>query len=108
MPGYILDPSPFWVVSKIDLLAHSIFPSYFDNQSMPNITSNPFDSKIIRSDGKTWLPMVKGIWSHHRLAIYSAPGKVINMGDLRAWVDSLYLSTNPLDMYECDAPVSKR
>ena len=30
------------------------------------------------------------------------------MGDLRAWVGSLYLSTNPLDMYECDAPVSKR
>ena len=30
------------------------------------------------------------------------------MGDLRAWVDRLYLSTNPLDMYECDAPVSKR
>ena len=30
------------------------------------------------------------------------------MGDLRAWVGSLYLSTNLLDMYECDAPVSKK
>src|SRR4051812_18972712 len=30
------------------------------------------------------------------------------MGDLRAWVGRVYLSTNPLDMYECDAPVSKR
>ena len=30
------------------------------------------------------------------------------MGDLRAWVGSLYLSKNPLDIYECDAPVSKR
>ena len=30
------------------------------------------------------------------------------MGDLRAWVGSLYLSTNPLDMYQCGAPVSKR
>ena len=29
------------------------------------------------------------------------------MGDLRAWVGSLNLSTNPLDMYECNAPVSK-
>ena len=81
---------------------------YFDIQSMPNITSNPCDSKIIRSDGKTWLPMVKGIRSHHRLAIYSAPGELTNRGVLRAWVGSLNLSTNPLDMYECDAPVSKR
>ena len=30
------------------------------------------------------------------------------MGDLRAWVGRLYLSTNPLEMYECDAPVPKR
>ena len=30
------------------------------------------------------------------------------MVDLRAWVDRLYLSTNLLEMYECDAPVSKR
>ena len=30
------------------------------------------------------------------------------MGDLRAWVGNSYLSTNPLEMYECDAPVSKR
>ena len=30
------------------------------------------------------------------------------MGDLRAKVGNLNLSTNPLDMYECDAPVSQR
>ena len=29
------------------------------------------------------------------------------MGDLRAWVGRLNLSTNPFDMYECDALVSK-
>ena len=75
---------------------------------MPNIISNPWDSKIIRSEGKTWLPMVRGNRSHHRLAIYSAPGELTNMGDLRAKVGNLNLSKNPLDMYECDAPVSKR
>ena len=85
-----------------------MLPPYFDIQSIPNITSNPCDSKIIRSDGKTWLPMVRGIWSHHRLAIYSAPSELTNKGVLRVWVGSLNLSTNPLDMYECDAPVSKR
>ena len=30
------------------------------------------------------------------------------MGDLRAKVGNLNLSTNPFDMYECDAPISKR
>ena len=85
-----------------------MLPPYFDIQSMPNITSNPCDSKIIRSDGKTWLPIVKGIWSHHRLAIHSAPGELTNRGVLRVWVGSLNLSTNPLYMYECDAPVSNR
>ena len=52
--------------------------------------------------------MVRGNRSHHLLAIYPAPGELTNMGDLRAKVDNLNLSTNPLDMYECDAPVSKR
>ena len=108
MPGNILVLFPSGVVSRIDLLAQSIFPPYIDSQSMPSITSNPCDSRIIRSEGKTWLPMVKGNRSHHRLAIYSAPGELTNMGDLRAKVGSLNLSTNPLDMYECDAPVSKR
>src|SRR3954469_24940526 len=42
---------PSGVVSKIVLLAHSMFPSYFDNPSMPNITSNPWDSNTIRSEG---------------------------------------------------------
>ena len=52
--------------------------------------------------------MVMGNQSHHRLAIHSAPGELTNMGDLRAKVGNLNLSTNPLDMYECDALVSKR
>ena len=108
IPGYILDPFSLRVVSKIDLLAQSMFPPYFDNQSIPSITSNPWDSKIIRSRGKTWLPMVKVIRSHHRLAIYSAPGELTNKGVLRATVGNLNLSTNPLEIYECDAPVSKK
>ena len=39
---------------------------------------------------------------------YSAPGELTSIGVLRTLVGRLYLSTNPLDMYECDAPVSKR
>ena len=52
--------------------------------------------------------MVKGIRSHHRLAIYSAPGELTNKGVLRAKVGNLNLSTKPLEMYECDAPVSNK
>ena len=78
-----------------------MLPPYFDIQSIPNITSNPCDSKIIRSDGKTCVPMVKGTWSHHRLAMYSVPGELTNGGVLRVWVGSLNLSKNPLDIYEC-------
>ena len=86
MPIYILDPFTSEVVSRIDLLAQSMFPPYFDDQSIPSITSNPCDSNITRSEGKTWLPMVKGIRSHHRLAIYSAPGELTSKGVLRAKV----------------------
>ena len=52
--------------------------------------------------------MVRGNRSHHQLTIYSAPGELTNMGDLRAKVGNLNLSINPLDMYECDALVPKR
>ena len=52
--------------------------------------------------------MVKGIRSHHRLAIYSAPGELTSKGVLRAKVGNLNLSTNPLEMYEYDAPVSNK
>ena len=89
MPRHILDPFPSGVVRRIDLLAQSMFYPYFDSQSMPSIISNPCDSKIIRSEGKTCLPMVNGNRSHHRLAIYSAPGELTNMGDLRAKVGNL-------------------
>ena len=100
-------------VLRTPTLVSSLGAEYMASQGcfqMPlSIGRHVFPSdQIIRSDGKTCVPMVKGIWSHHQLAIYSALGELTKRGVLRVRVGSLNLSMNPLDMYECDAPVSKR
>src|SRR4051812_80115 len=88
-------------------IAQSMCPSCIDIQSMPSITSKPCDSNITICAIKLCAPILTVKSRHPALAIISPPGELTLIDPFRDSMGSLYLSTNALDMNECDAPVSK-
>src|SRR3954468_25060080 len=96
------------VVSATVRLAQSSTPSYLDIQSIPKITSSPWESRIIRLTGNLCFPNSITRSRHPRLTIMSPPGELTFIGHLMFSVENPFLSTNAFDMKECDAPVSKR
>src|SRR3954469_14023651 len=96
------------VVSVTVRLAQSSTPSYLVIQSMPKITSSPWESRIIRLTGNLCFPNSITRSRHPRLTIISPPGELTFIGHPMFSVGNTFLSTNAFDMNECDAPVSKR
>src|SRR3954468_9642336 len=98
---------PSGVLSEIARCAQSMCPPCIDIQSIPRITSNPCDSNTTRCAMKLCAPILTVKSRHPALAIISPPGELTLIDSFIDSVGSLYLSTNALDMNECDAPVSK-
>src|SRR3954463_2884920 len=98
---------PSGVLSETACCAQSTGPPCIDIQSMPSITSKPCDSKTTRCAMKLSAPILTVKSRHPALAIISPPGELTLIDSFIDSVDNLYLSTNALDMNECDAPVSK-
>src|SRR3954464_604179 len=96
------------VVSATVRLAQSSTPSYLAIQSIPNITSSPWESRIIRLTGNLCFPnSITRSW-HPRLTIISPPGERTFIGHPIFSDGNPFLSTNSFDMNESDAPVLKR
>src|SRR3954466_1481975 len=68
------------VVSVIVRLAQSRTPSYLVIQSIPKITSSPWESKIIRLTGNLFFPNSITRSRHPRLALISPPGELTFIG----------------------------
>src|SRR4051812_34872230 len=64
------------VVSVTVRLAQSFTPSYLVIQSIPKITSNPWESRIIRLTGNLCFPNSITRSRHPRLTIISPPGEL--------------------------------
>src|SRR3954471_121055 len=96
------------VVSATVRLAQSNTPSYLAIQSIPKITSSPWESRIIKLTGNLCFPNSITRSRHPRLTIISPPGELTLIGHPMFSVGNPFLSANALDMNECDAPVSKR
>src|SRR3954464_12441609 len=99
---------PSGVVSATVRLAQYSTPSYLAIQSIPNITSSPWESRIIRLTGNLCFPNSMTRSRHPRLTIISPPGELTFIGHPMFFDANPFLSTNSFDMNECDAPVSKR
>src|SRR4051812_41240319 len=96
------------VVSATLRLAQSSTPSYLVIQSIPKITSSPWESRIIRLTGNLCFPNSITRSRHPRLTTMSPLGELTFIGHPMFSVANPFLSTNAFDMNECDAPVSKR
>src|SRR3954464_144615 len=111
LPGRTADLNlillPSAVLSEIARCAQSMCPPCIDIQSIPRITSNPCDSNTTRCAMKLCAPILTVKSRHLALAIISPPGELTLIDPFRDSVGNLYLSTNALDINECDAPVSK-
>src|SRR3954468_20434424 len=94
------------VVSETVWLAQSITPSYLAIQSIPNITSSPWESRIIRLTGNLCFPNSMTRSRHPRLTIISPPEELTFIGHPMFSDANPFLSTNAFDKNECDAPVS--
>jgi hypothetical protein len=75
---------------------------------MPRITSKPCNSNTIKLVGKLYAPISRLRLQHPKAATNYPPGELIFIGVGMLSVGMLFLSTNTLDMNECDAPVSNR
>src|SRR4051812_30568101 len=93
------------VVSATVRLAQSSTPSYLVIQSIPKITSNPWESRIIRLTGNLCFPNSTTRSRHPRLTIISPRGDLSFIGQPIFSVGNPFVSTNALDMNECDALV---
>src|SRR3954471_10891570 len=98
---------PSMVLSETARCAQSMCPPCINIQSMPNITSKPCDSNTTRCAMKLCAPILTVKSRHPALAIISPPGELTLIDPFRDSMGKLYLSTNALDINECDAPVSK-
>src|SRR4051812_47266008 len=111
LPGRTTDLNlillPSGVLSDTARCAQSMCPPCIDIQSMPNITSRPCDSNTTRCAMKLCAPILTVKSRHPALAITSPLGELTLIDPFRDSMGNLYLSTNALDMNECDAPVSK-
>src|SRR3954470_23818557 len=111
LPGRTADLNlillPSGVLSETARCAQSMCPPCIVIQSMPSITSKPCDSNTTRCAMKLCAPILTVKSRHPALAIISPPGDLNLIDPFRDSVGNLYLSTNALDINECDAPVSK-
>src|SRR4051812_16051211 len=97
-----------WIVSVTVRLTQSSTPSYLVIQFIPKITSNSWESRIIKLTGNLCFPNSITRSRYPRLTIISPPGELTFTGHPIFLVGNPFLSTNALDMNECDAQVSKR
>src|SRR3954468_17347628 len=95
------------VVSETVWLAQSITPLYLVIQSIPRMTSKPWEFNIIKLTGNLYFPNSMTRSWHPEFTIISPPGELTFIGHPIVSTGSSFLSTNALDMNECDAPVSK-
>src|SRR3954468_24429972 len=98
----------YGIASATVRLAQSSTPSYLAIQSIPKITSSPWESRIIRLTGNLCFPNSITGSRHPRLTIIPPPGELTFIGHPMFSVGNPFLSKNAFDMNECDAPVSKR
>src|SRR5215216_6104366 len=111
LPGRTADLNlillPSGVLSETARCAQSMCPPCIDIQSIPRITSKPCDSNTTRCALKLCAPILTVKSRHPALAIISPPGELNLIDSFIDSVGNLYLSTNALDMNECNAPISK-
>jgi hypothetical protein len=98
---------PWWSVRRIVLSAQLMMPLCLVNQSIPTITSIPWDGSTAKS-AKNTTPLKRILtWEHLRWHRRSDPGVRVTKGISKDAVGMSCFSTKLVAMNEWDAPESK-
>jgi hypothetical protein len=91
---------PWWSVRRIVLSAHLMMPLCWVNQSIPRITSIPWDGSMAKSAKNTTPLKIILTWEHLRWHRRSDPGVRVTKGISKDAVGMPCLSTKLVEMLQ--------